>query len=160
MLTRILTCKTADYLYAEPKGQTPRATIFLIHGWPDLSFGWRYQIPLLVDLGLRVVAPDLIGFGDTESPKVFQDDLGLYSMKRASDDFAELARQLDVERIIIGGHDWGGYVVYRFALWYPKLVTHGTYLLVVITRNMFAAFACSPFSLPLCCDRCPKIMAW
>lgn len=36
-----------------------------IHGWPDLSLGWRYQIPLLVSLGLRVVAPDMMGYGGT-----------------------------------------------------------------------------------------------
>ena len=36
-----------------------------IHGWPDLSLGWRHQIPLLVSLGLRVVAPDMMGYGGT-----------------------------------------------------------------------------------------------
>jgi pimeloyl-ACP methyl ester carboxylesterase len=36
-----------------------------IHGWPDLSMGWRYQINSLLDLGLRVVAPDMMGYGRT-----------------------------------------------------------------------------------------------
>jgi hypothetical protein len=36
-----------------------------IHGWPDLAIGWRYQIPLLLSLGLRVVAPDMMGYGGT-----------------------------------------------------------------------------------------------
>jgi pimeloyl-ACP methyl ester carboxylesterase len=36
-----------------------------IHGWPDCSAGWRFQIPALLDMGLRVVAPDLMGFGGT-----------------------------------------------------------------------------------------------
>lgn len=125
-----LTSTCTDYLYAEPKGAKPRATVFLVHGWPDISFGWRYQIPLLVDLGLRVVAPDLMGFGGSEAPKVSQDDLELYSQKRASDDFAELARQLGAPKIIIGGHDWGGAVVYRFHLWHPELVTHGRLLIL------------------------------
>lgn len=38
-----------------------------IHGWPDLSMGWRYQIPLLVDMGFRVLAPDMMGYGGTVS---------------------------------------------------------------------------------------------
>lgn len=38
-----------------------------IHGWPDLSMGWRYQIPLLVEMGFRVVAPDMMGYGGTVS---------------------------------------------------------------------------------------------
>jgi hypothetical protein len=36
-----------------------------IHGWPDLAIGWRFQIPLLLSLGLRVVAPDMMGYGGT-----------------------------------------------------------------------------------------------
>ena len=36
-----------------------------VHGWPDLADGWRYQIPGLVDLGYRVVAPDMMGYGGT-----------------------------------------------------------------------------------------------
>ena len=43
------------------------ANALQIHGWPDLSMGWRYQIPLLVNLGFRVVAPDMMGYGGTVS---------------------------------------------------------------------------------------------
>jgi pimeloyl-ACP methyl ester carboxylesterase len=42
-----------------------------IHGWPDCSAGWRFQIPALLELGLRVVAPDLMGFGGTVSSSPF-----------------------------------------------------------------------------------------
>lgn len=45
-----------------------------IHGWPDLSMGWRYQIPLLVDMGFRVLAPDMMGYGGTvsrPSPRIY-----------------------------------------------------------------------------------------
>lgn len=54
-----------DYLLAVPQGGYYKSTIFLVHGWPDLSFGWRYQIPFLVDQGLRVVVPDQMGYGGT-----------------------------------------------------------------------------------------------
>lgn len=111
-----------DYLFAEPKAE-PKGTVFLIHGWPDIAYGWRFQIPVLLDEGFRVVAPDLMGFGGTDAPKSPPKDLALYSQKRACDDFAELARQLGIPKIIIGGHDWGGFVVYRFAMWHPELVT-------------------------------------
>ena len=37
---------------------------------------------------------------------------------------AGIAKQIGVDRIIIGGHDWGGFSVYRVAQWYPNLVTH------------------------------------
>lgn len=44
------------------------------------------------------------------------------TFKRASDDIAALASHLGLSRIILGGHDWGGAVVYRAALWQPDLV--------------------------------------
>ncbi|KAB8648464.1 hypothetical protein FH972_026122 [Carpinus fangiana] len=80
---------------------------------------------MLLDLGLQVVAPDLMGFGGTDAPHVQPDSghLSTYSLKRASDDIAALASLLHVDRFILGGHDWGGAVVYRVALWHPERVT-------------------------------------
>ncbi|KAF1847363.1 alpha/beta-hydrolase [Cucurbitaria berberidis CBS 394.84] len=115
---------TYHYLYAVPKGGQYTETVFLIHGWPDLSMGWRYQIPLLVDLGFRVVVPDMMGYGGTDAPEVPPNSIRLYGMKRASDDIAALAKELGVSRVILGGHDWGGFVVWRAAQWYPDLVSH------------------------------------
>lgn len=107
-----------------------KETIFLIHGWPDISIGWRNQMPMLLEMGYRVVAPDLMGFGSTEAPQVkpgsstgTPENVKYYSLKRISDDIAELARLLSSTRIILGGHDWGGAVVYRVALWYPELIS-------------------------------------
>lgn len=86
------------------------------------------QTSLLLDMGLRVVAPDLMGFGGTDTPTVPPESLALYGLKRASDDIKELARQLGCSKIILGlvtcssrrrslansdarfsGHDWGGF---------------------------------------------------
>ncbi len=48
-----------------------------------------------------------MGYGRTEAPPTNQpSDLALYTFKRAADDIKELARQLDCETIILGGHDW------------------------------------------------------
>lgn len=58
---------------------------------------------MLLDLGLRVVAPDCMGYGRTDAPPYLIAD---YSFKRASEDFKELARQLGCSKIILGGHDW------------------------------------------------------
>ena len=76
-------------------------------GWPDLSIGWRNQIPVLLDMGYRVICPDLMGFGRTDAPQTTQaSDMAYYSFKRAAGDIKELARQLGCETIILGGHDW------------------------------------------------------
>lgn len=62
---------------------------------------------MLLEKGYRVVAPDIMGFGRTDSPPIKQpSDMAYYSFKRAADDIKELARQLGSETIILGGHDW------------------------------------------------------
>jgi len=117
--TALLNGTTYSYLLAEPRGTPPLNTIFLIHGFPDLSLGWRYQIPVLTSLGLRVVALDMMGYSGTDAPE----EIKYYTYKRAADDVASLAKQLGLSSIILGGHDWGGAVVYRIAMHYPKLVS-------------------------------------
>ncbi|KAF2714805.1 alpha/beta-hydrolase [Pleomassaria siparia CBS 279.74] len=122
--TAVVNGHTYHYLLGVPPGGKFNDTVFLIHGWPDLSLGWRYQIPMLLDLGFRVVAPDLMGFGGTDAPKVPPNDINVYGLKRASDNIAELAKIVGADRIILGGHDWGGMVVWRCAQWHPELVSH------------------------------------
>lgn len=60
---------TYNYIVAEPASGKVVGTIFLIHGWPDLSLGWRNQIPFLTSKGLRVIAPDMLGYGGTDAPE-------------------------------------------------------------------------------------------
>lgn len=66
----------------------------------------------------------MIGYGGTDAPRVPPESIHLYGFKSISDDLAALAKHLEAPQIILGGHDWGGAVVYRFAQWYPHLVTH------------------------------------
>ncbi|KAH6636538.1 Alpha/Beta hydrolase protein [Chaetomium tenue] len=117
---------TYHYLLAEPPAGTPTTgTALLIHGFPDLSFGWRYQVPHLTSQGLRVIVPDLPGFGRSDAPA----DIAAYSYKRVVEDLLAVVRRVqgkgegeDVERFVLGGHDWGGAVAWRFALWYPEVL--------------------------------------
>ncbi|EXJ69316.1 uncharacterized protein A1O5_07352 [Cladophialophora psammophila CBS 110553] len=124
---------TYGYIYSPRSTLGPnRGTIFLIHGFPDISLGWRYQIPFLTSLGLDVIALDCIGYGRTDSPRF---NLSYYTYKRIATDIRTLCAQLSLSQIILGGHDWGGAIVYRVAQYYPALVT--------------AVFSiCTPFFLP------------
>nr|QBM06330.1 putative epoxide hydrolase [Tolypocladium sp. CBMAI 1346] len=125
--------KTYRYAVGEPQNGPPLDTIFLIHGFPDMGFGWRYQVPYLMSLGFRVVVPEMLGYSGTDNPE----DLSAFSMKNISADIEELARKFVGQgQIILGGHDWGGVVVWRVALWHPELI-----------KAVFSI--CTPFNAPM-----------
>ncbi len=124
------------YLLAPPSNTTAAraGTIVLLHGFPDLSYGWRYQIPYLNSLGYQVIAPDMLGYGRSSAPY----NLDRFSLKSMSDDLATLIRRVvgKNEQVILGGHDWGGAMVYRAALWHPELY-----------RGIFSV--CTPYFPPV-----------
>ncbi|KFH40907.1 Bifunctional epoxide hydrolase-like protein [Hapsidospora chrysogenum ATCC 11550] len=128
--------RTYHYLLAPPSSafDEPIGTIVLLHGFPDLSYGWRYQIPYLTSLGYRVIAPDMLGYGRSSSPL----DLDKFSLKNMSDDLAQLVRRVvgEGQEVILGGHDWGGAMVYRAALWHPDLY-----------QGIFSV--CTPYFVPV-----------
>ncbi|EOO02733.1 putative epoxide hydrolase protein [Phaeoacremonium minimum UCRPA7] len=131
-LTATVRGKTYHYLLGKPKGPQT-GTVVLIHGWPDLSFSWRYQVPFLLSMNLRVIVPDMLGYGRTDAPQ----EIEKYSFKSTGDDIAELLGQVcPGEQIILGGHDWGGSFAWRFALWHPELL-----------KAVFSI--CTPYNQPL-----------
>ena len=42
--------------------------IVLCHGWPELAFSWRHQIPTLVEMGFHCIVPNLRGYGNSSKP--------------------------------------------------------------------------------------------
>ena len=53
-------------IFVREQGEGP--LVLLCHGWPELSYSWRHQIPALAAAGFRVAAPDMRGFGRTSAP--------------------------------------------------------------------------------------------
>jgi pimeloyl-ACP methyl ester carboxylesterase len=60
----------------------------------------------------------MMGYNSSSAPG----PLEYYTLKRAADDMYLLAKHLNAPRIILLGHDWGGAIVYRIALWHPSLI--------------------------------------
>ena len=50
------------------EGPADGPVVLLLHGEPSWSYLYRHMIPVLTDAGLRVVAPDLVGFGRSDKP--------------------------------------------------------------------------------------------
>jgi pimeloyl-ACP methyl ester carboxylesterase len=111
--------KTCRYIVGEAHG-TKKETMVLVHGFPDMAFGWRYQIPYFMSLGFQVVVPDMVGYAGTDAPE----DLKEYTLKSIADDIKAIAVKFVGEKgqIVLGGHDWGGFAVWRAALWHPELI--------------------------------------
>ncbi|MEN3343254.1 MAG: haloalkane dehalogenase [Actinomycetota bacterium] len=92
--------------------------VLLLHGEPTWSFLWRRVIPPLVARGRRVVAPDLIGFGRSDKPA----DVGWYSYDRHVASIARLVEMLDLRRLTLVVHDWGGPIGLRVAVEHEERV--------------------------------------
>ncbi|KAF0719290.1 Aste57867_1138 [Aphanomyces stellatus] len=91
--------------------------LVLVHGWPDLWFGWRYQIQALRET-YRVIVPDNRGYGETESPL----EPDTYGRKTICEDYEALLDYLNLDKAVFIGHDWGGAVVWRMCLFKPDRV--------------------------------------
>jgi haloalkane dehalogenase len=86
------------------EGDPHATTVLLLHGEPAWSFMFRRTIPVLVDAGLRVVVPDLVGFGKSDKPSRQID----YTYESHVNWLTEFVTTLGVRDAVILGHDWGG----------------------------------------------------
>ncbi len=90
--------------------------VVLLHGEPSWSFLWRRVIPALVDAGLRVVAPDLIGFGRSDKPA----DRAAYTYAAHVEWVREaLFEGLELQDVTLVGQDWGGLIGLRLVAEHP-----------------------------------------
>jgi haloalkane dehalogenase len=93
---------------------TGRTALFL-HGYPTSSYLWRNVLPAVAGAGVRAVAPDLPGFGDSppELPGTWE---------RQVENVERFRRALGLDRVILGVHDWGGLIGLRWACDNPSAV--------------------------------------
>jgi pimeloyl-ACP methyl ester carboxylesterase len=92
--------------------------VVLCHGFPELWYSWRHQLPALAAAGYHVIAPDQRGYGRTSRP----DDVDSYDIIHLTDDMLGLLDALGEEQAVFVGHDWGGPVVWNLALRAPERV--------------------------------------
>jgi len=105
-------------LHVVTAGDPDDPLVVLLHGFPDFWYGWRNQIPALVDAGYRVLVPDQRGYNLSDRPE----DLDDYRMGRLSGDIAALIESEGRESARVVGHDWGAAVAWDLALRHPERV--------------------------------------
>ncbi len=92
--------------------------VVLCHGFPELAFSWRAQVPALRSAGYRVLAPDMRGFGRSSVPEGVE----AYDVATLCEDMCGLLDATGGESAIFVGHDWGANVVWQLAVLHPARV--------------------------------------
>jgi pimeloyl-ACP methyl ester carboxylesterase len=103
-------------LHVTEAGDPAASPVILCHGFPELAYSWRHQVPALAAAGYHVVAPDQRGYGRSTRPEAITD----YDIVHLTDDLLGLLDDLGHERAVFVGHDWGAMVVWALALRAPE----------------------------------------
>lgn len=119
---------TARLAYLD-EGPAGGDVVLCLHGEPSWSFLYRHMVPVLVSAGLRVVTPDLIGFGRSDKPAVRTD----CTYQRHVDWLrAAVFDQLDLDAVTLFCQDWGGLLGLRLVAEHPdrfaRVVASNTFL--------------------------------
>jgi pimeloyl-ACP methyl ester carboxylesterase len=92
--------------------------VVLVHGFPELAFSWRHQLPALAAAGYHAIAPDQRGYGRSTRPEAVEE----YDIEHLTGDLLGLLDELGEDRAIFVGHDWGSLVVSSLAMLAPDRV--------------------------------------
>ncbi|MEO6198042.1 MAG: alpha/beta hydrolase [Dehalococcoidia bacterium] len=100
-------------LHIAEAGEGP--LVLLIHGFPELWFSYRHQLPALAAAGYHAVAPDVRGYGDSDKPY----EVEAYTLRELIKDYLGLLDALGEETAVIVGHDWGAPSAWNSAALHP-----------------------------------------
>jgi len=88
------------------------------HGFPELAYSWRHQLPALAAAGFRAIAPDQRGYGASDRPEAVE----AYDIAQLTGDLISLLDSIELERAVFCGHDWGGMVIWSLGQLHPSRV--------------------------------------
>ena len=104
---------TTGYLACGAEAAPP---LIFVHGWPELSLSWRHQLRAFAALGFRCIAPDMRGYGRSNTYERHED----FAQEFIVADMLELLASLGHENAVWIGHDWGSSVVWNIAAHHPE----------------------------------------
>lgn len=120
-----------------------RPLALLLHGFPDLAYGWRHLMPILADAGYHVVSPDQRGFGRTTGwSNDYDGPLGPFSILNVTRDAIALVSALGYRQTaMLVGHDFGSPVA-----GYCAMVRPDVFPSVVLMSAPFPGVPAFPFN--------------
>ncbi len=102
-------------LHVQTDGPENGTSVVLLHGFPEFWYGWRRQIPALVEAGFRVIVPDQRGYNLSDKPK----GVAAYDVDVLARDVIGLLDHFGIQKARLVGHDWGAVVAWTVALQHP-----------------------------------------
>jgi len=106
-------------LHVVEAGPPSGPPVVLLHGFPELWYGWRKQLVPLAEAGFRVIVPDQRGYNTSDKPR----GVAAYRIETLAEDVVGLLAAAGLERAAIVGHDWGAVVAWWLALAHPERVS-------------------------------------
>jgi pimeloyl-ACP methyl ester carboxylesterase len=106
-------------LHVHESGAQGAPILVLLHGFPELGYSWRHQIPVLAGAGYHVLVPDLRGFGLSDAPA----ELEAYAIDALARDVLALLDDAGADRGVVIGHDWGADIAWKTAWMHPERIT-------------------------------------
>ncbi len=88
------------------------------HGFPELAYSWRHQLPALAAAGFRAIAPDQRGYGASDRPEAVE----AYDIAQLTGDLVSMLDSLGIDKAVFCGHDWGGMVIWTLGQLHPSRV--------------------------------------
>ena len=126
-------------IHAAEAGKGP--LVLLVHGFPELWYSWRHQLPALADAGYRAVAIDQRGYG--RSSKLH--DPAAYRISKLVADVCAVVGALGEKTAVIVGHDWGAPVAWTAAWTHPEIFRAVVGVSVPFSGRGLVALPGSPF---------------
>jgi haloalkane dehalogenase len=112
------------------EGPTNTHPVLLLHGVPAWTYLYRQLIRTISETGIRVIAPDLIGFGKSDKPA----DTDYHSYQTHVEWILNFIVALNLRNITLFCHDWGSLIGLRIAAQYPDLFTG-----IIVSNGMLPA---------------------
>jgi pimeloyl-ACP methyl ester carboxylesterase len=103
-------------LHVQTDGPENGPSVILLHGFPEFYYGWRKQIPALVEAGFRVIVPDQRGYNLSDKPR----GVAAYDVNSLAKDILGLFDHFGIEKAKLVGHDWGAVVAWTVAVNHPS----------------------------------------
>lgn len=104
------------YGYISIPARAGKPTLLFLHGYPSSSYHWLHQVGQCLNSGYGMLAPDLLGYGDTAKPT----DKAAYDTTVMSRHVIELLDHEAVSTCVAIGHDWGAIFLSTLARLYPE----------------------------------------